>query len=129
MRKLSPSFFQAIFEVLLDLGVVGWLCIFPLACSIVAFVFFVPVPEGRELLRILIENWNRGGTRIASMILYFCSTAGLALGVWYSARVLVSQSFPKAKTKSRATSPSALMVNVRTSAPARAGRSSSCCRR
>jgi hypothetical protein len=117
MSKALLHAFQVLFEWLLDLGTVAWLCIFPLACSIVAFVFFVPVPEGRELLRILIQNWNQGGRGIASMILYFCSTAGLALGVWYSARVLVSHSFPKAKTKSRATSPSALMVNVRTWLP------------
>lgn len=109
--------FQTLFEWLLDLGAVAWLCIFPLACSIVAFVFFVPVPEGRELLRILIQHWNQGGRGIASMVLYFCSTAGLALGVWYSARVLVSHSFPRAKTKSRATSPSPLVVNVRTWLP------------
>src|SRR5258708_33336014 len=117
MFKAVVHAFQVLFEWLRDLGAVAWLCVFPLACSVVAFVFFVPVPEGRELLRILIQQWNQGGRGIASLILYFCSTAGLALAAWYSARVLVSHSFPKAATKSRATSSSAFMVYVSTMLP------------
>ena len=83
---------RTMFEGLLDVGAVAWLCIYPLGCALAAFVLFMFVPQGHELLRVLVERADdlRGITALA---LYFVASVMLALGVWHAARVLLTRRF------------------------------------
>jgi hypothetical protein len=78
---------------LLDVGAVGWLCIYPLGCAVAALIFFVFVPQGHELLRVLIENSGDGGRGLCALTLYFAASAALATGIWYAARILLTRRF------------------------------------
>lgn len=87
-----PGRIRSLFERLLDLGAVAWLCIYPLACALAALVLFTLVPQGRELLRLLVER--AGDTRgSCAVVLYYVSAASLALGVWFASRVLLTRRF------------------------------------
>ena len=96
---------------LLDFGTVAWLCIYPLCCASLAFVFFMLVPQGQDLLRILIERRVFGIRGTCALVLYFFAAAGLALGVWYAARVLLTREFAASGTRLNSTS--AVMTALR----------------
>ena len=113
MRAAIFRAVQAFFELLLDLGAVAWLCIYPLLCSIVAFVFFALVAEGRELLWLLIEHRGDGLRGLFSLVLFYGFAAALALATWYCARVLLTRRFPADRAHARTTSDSKTMSTLR----------------
>jgi hypothetical protein len=105
---------RTLFESLLDIGAVAWLCIYPLGCALAALLLFTFVPQGHELLRVLIERRGQGGRDLCALILYFVASGGLAFGVWYAARVLLTRKF---SAPARLDSDSAVMRLLRVQFP------------
>src|SRR4030095_14025610 len=92
MADERPGRIRSLLERLLDLGAVAWLCIYPLACAVAALLLFAFVPQGRELLRLLVERAD-SARGVCALTLYYVSAASLALGVWFGARVLLTRRF------------------------------------
>ena len=104
------------FAFLLDLGAVGWLCVYPLFATLSVLVLFLLVGQGRELLYILAEekydSWfapQRSIAYVAFMV--------LAIAVWHTSRVLMHMRYHGLGTTSRVNADTPNMARLRTHFP------------
>ena len=71
------------------LGAAVWLCIYPVALIFAGVVFFLWVPQGTELLLIIMTEtiaWS-------ALILFHVSLLALGFSGWYYSRVLLARRF------------------------------------